>query len=736
MKLGLGASLTHSLIRGAGAGGTSSGGPLTGATVEAEGWSILVDVAGTAPGAPLALDPDGARRAKLIVTGPGFGADGAARDVTREIAVTGPVRRPFPDQAELDQTATPAGARLRLALSDHVHAGETAVLIVSEGWIEDAPAQALSVVANGSTLAHARAVGNWTRPDHLLIRGDIEVEFAAFHRAAENGAPLAAVIFEAEDGAGATVTATATAMEVSDWGGDAAAVLVYRATLPTAGLADGPVVVNARALPWVGDEGAVLDTRGEANGASVFARPQTFLLDRSGAVVETVAYVDAGAGDDGAGLAADLAAPGAAESAPFRTIGAAAEAIRARNAAERGRAECDGGVIRLKAGQHVWVGKSVSPATVSTTTAWLTITRDPAAPRSAVVLTSDGVSSTYRLRTAYTRIEDVTLSRVGMSNGQVFARGNVDYADLIWIDRCDVFGEGHSFPTFYNFGNVRWTRSAVDRPGQMFGQFGGGDRTTYALRGITATGQTKRPHGYAVFGCDLDAKQLDLNDKGTNATPIADGSVIAFNIFRRMTERLVELGADSNVADVAIVQNLVERISSVSPGLQVSADGALATARNVLLWHVTLAGARANLFYNDEGAAPVEKLLHSVRGCILEQLNMKSDSFVHPVTGASGARVGNWAVRNGAGFEGVLVRQPTDAEHMFRMDFDGLKSAYVADADFADDRTGAGGDGDYRPGPGSAAIGLIGAGRAVLPRDLTGAPRRNDGTGAAGCYEA
>jgi hypothetical protein len=120
---------------------------------------------------------------------------------------------------------------------------------------------------------------------------------------------------------------------------------------------------------------------------------------------------------------------------------------------------------------------------------------------------------------------------------------------------------------------------------------------------------------------------------------------------------------------------------------------------------------------------------------------MKSDTF--PT--ASGNRTGNWWGRFGVASTGVCtMRSLYDSNAPSSISWFGdvlpLNSVWSGGlvpvtTDASASGTAAGG-GDYHlTGAANPAYSRVAAGLAMLPFDLTGLARRNDGTGAAGPYE-
>lgn len=219
---------------------------------------------------------------------------------------------------------------------------------------------------------------------------------------------------------------------------------------------------------------------------------------------------------------------------------------------------------------------------------------------------------------------------------------------------------------------------------------------------------------------------------------------------------------------MAIIQNVLEYVSSVSTALiRIAADGStVSPVRNILLWHNTTTGQRINRGYNDSGTTFYLRNLWQEVGNLYESAALKADTF----SPFSVNRVGNWALLYGVGnfgnmdVEAGTASNPVGTPGLWQPEFPGLFSDWIpiaassnvqstqqAPANSAamrpvnyvqytlrrswDGVTAGAGGGDYQLLSGSPAISLIPSGRAVLPVDIDGYPRRNDGVGAAGAYE-
>ena len=205
------------------------------------------------------LDADGAPKIVLEVRSAGFDRVGGeavpnmAR--ARRVVAVKALRRPWPDHAQLDETAHGDGTgTVRLALSDRIYGG---CVVISAaflaGW-KAGEGAAQPEVANGSARALPVAISRWAQPSFELVTGTssyaVEV-IAAAHHPEHHGAELHQAL------AGMRVTATDGTRVVSAWAavGDSTrgdGLRCWRAVLDLSPLTAGPVTIHRTDYPWIG----------------------------------------------------------------------------------------------------------------------------------------------------------------------------------------------------------------------------------------------------------------------------------------------------------------------------------------------------------------------------------------------------------------------------------------------------------------------------------------------------
>lgn len=164
------------------------------------------------------LDPDGAAKLVLHLTSAGHERRGveavAATARPRRLVGTKALRRPWPNQSQLDEIEHGDGTRtVRIALSQRVFAGDVLLSVgFAAGWKAGETAALLEAVGNGSGRAIPLPVSRWATVPYQLVAGTpvasatgfrVDVVVASHfpeHAGAELNLAVAAVKVEASDG--------------------------------------------------------------------------------------------------------------------------------------------------------------------------------------------------------------------------------------------------------------------------------------------------------------------------------------------------------------------------------------------------------------------------------------------------------------------------------------------------------------------------------------------------------
>ncbi len=727
--------------------------------IRPDGYTAEVTFDGQTPGGSYGLAPDTADPAmKLTVVSPGFDDTGAATTVQREVIGTVALRQPYPNNNLPTEVAVSGGVRVTVVLSDRIYAGDTVAhcsLLAGAYTSAATPTSAgAATVTNGSALAYPKAIGAWGEVQFERETGASHpVEFLAFHRYPRDGRQVACVEFVADDESGHSVSVKTSAMVASTKVTGGNPVALYRAEIPLGSLDQGErITVRAKAYPFLGDASAVLDSDPAAEGEEMPTPNLTnliFLNDKTGGYGTAYAYVSP-SGNDTTGVASADAS--AASASPCLTIQGATAKIQALNNASFGHNDVGGGVIRLTTGSHAGFGGAIKALPVGKT--WLTVEGDPASSPSGIIFTTGSQKQPPTL----VKFRNLVFQPTGTTApDHILIDGVLDNA-TVSIPNVVGAWEGVEFrgdiaqgnPMIYRLGlryflNCRFR----DIRTPLTSAYGNTCTNVALLAGCrmeksTTTSSSWNPHN-AVGNMLQDGSQLGEVTSAVTVIP-ADGSVIAYN---STFEQQGESGFGNGTASargIALVQNLFERIDSdTQPLFTVGRDGTVVPLNNVVLQYNTTSGARTNFLYNDTGTTPIPKngvILYS----ILQQFNIKTDTFNKPGEGPNGNRIGNWEPVHGVGIRDNVYRTasasgpppPYYSSTSWNGSYTGRRVAIAVNPLFLNDQSfvgGNGGHGDYHVGAASPARHRVPSGLAGLPFDLAGTPRANDGTGAAGAYE-
>jgi hypothetical protein len=659
-------------------------------TVNADGWSADYPD-------PPSLDPDGAPE-RFAVDRAGFSTTGLPQTHRDLLTVTRRIRNPYPDQATLTAST--------VALSDYVYQGDVVL-----------------GAANASTIQAPKPIANWVLPDRLVVGDTVTLEIVAFHRDARSGEQVACVEFTATDGA-VTVTQKIAGSVISPRASDRNPVIVYRATLDLASLANpATITCNARVYPWLGDAAAVLDSAA-VTAAREFS-PRVYRRDTARAAAPPLAYVSL-AGNDTTGTVSTSAATAGA--APFLTVLGAIKALKAATAVTGGR--IDGCEVRLGAGQ--FVATSLASADVIggiQDHAALTITRDPAVARNQAVLTFG--ASSFRTRFPYLRLADCTIQRTGTA---AFVGETTAPLQLV-LDDVELDNNSHNASLL---GTASLRIYGCDLRNAGSSPIAAGVNEVRCLRGLlNSSGATVE--NWLVVGSRLTGGS-HASGNFSNGTRSSNGAICAYSY---LSGYRVMYGGLAEAMACAIVQNVIEYASATSnTALSVSADGNLSDVIHSVVAHNTVAGffnnGRSNCYYDETAGTPRQHRLLSVKGNIHVSVNTKGDVFM-----LDGARRGNWPYLYGVGTAGEF-HQFDAASASFRQEFPGLAATlgssttialdpqFTAPAHTVSGPTAGAGGGSYAIAPTSPAKGRLP--RAVLRFDLAGQARPGTGC-SAGAYE-
>ncbi len=718
---------------------------------DANGWVAKIVL----PDTGLAVfDPT---RIVLTVVDPGFSAPGMATTVTRTVCGGAVIRRQYPNQATLLNTASAGARTIYVSLDDWVFGGSTVSAAAEPGFYGAAQAGAIGSVTRSSTKPYYKPLASWASLQHERRTGTFSPELVATHLYGMNGRMVAGARFAATDeAAGTTGDIDVTAVRLSAEQTQGPPFEVFSPSVPLTGLAQGHrCLLNAKVYPWLGDASAVLDfaadgvaTTGDWSNANP-RTPLRFLCNKTGGYGGAVAVVESGAG--GGAVQADLAA---ARTTPFPSIEAAYAALPAWNGANKGHNDCGGADIYLRnmTGAPVIFtpGANIVAAAGKT---WVNIRSDPQNSAAATI----GFAANRQVP-AFTRFMAPILQTTGTIDGNQLFKPCAIEGTVLTIS--GAVAPIHFRQPAMIYRNL--TVTGLANANASFMLAGGATRQQVAqAMGVICDDSSVDPQATGMFsllGCRF--KRFRFEDASRAANPVLDSfdgsQFVSVQFLDCRNVSVSSIGQANNLTVGFHAVNFVAEGTMASGGgcWKLGGDGATAALDNVLIAYATTPGSdaaqasvtRLNFAYTDvAGAVGVPKTL-CFRFSITYQGNIKSDTFTASTTLTG--RTKNWPTRYGVGQRGN-VRIENDANNTV-VTADGANwsgeylepgSVIAVGADavgFALNRAGAGtaGSGAYAPtGPTNAAFDRVPAGQAMCAYDIVGLPRSNTGAGAAGAHE-
>ena len=566
------------------------------------------------------------------------------------------------------------------------------------------------------------------------------------------------------NGAGALYAANDTGI-ISGGGGDAlykvltvssGAVATLSLTYGGTGYSTATAVATTTggAQPGTGT-GLTLNTtvyRGMA-GTEVLG-PLTLLNDKAGTYGKGYAVVDVGGGGlSSAATTYVFSSQASAESSyttpshSYTTYAYAALACKAYITANFSPRTDAGGCVILSAALTTYPGAGA--AALGTMKTWMTITRVSTIARAGAGINVGTIAS---ISGNLIHIQDITVS--GSSAALMYSGvTTAGTGDKIWVDNTTI--NTSSANPFYAWALGYATANTVTSSTGSNVCLGSSSATRMPL--VLIRGNAF-PTGSATTGCwvtqyavlgNINMRSVWQQSANTAKNATSRNSIVAFNTDLNWTSQIymyepaATLSPEATAGDVAIIQNIFERVSSDTSPLLEILDQSVGNSTNVLLWHNVVAGARVDNAYNYQQSAtrPLSMFNWSYVGNIFNNYNYNGDTSAPPQAN----NYGNMAIDYSVGFYGNYFRSSQSNTYPSWLGtFLGLNSVsdgtlgFTNDAAYNDISEGGSGlgNGDYHIGPTSSGLKLIPLGKRVLPFDLSGNPRLNSGNGSAGAYEA
>ena len=721
--------------------GRGAVGDLIGLEVETNGWILRATIDGIGitngnfyGGFATNNTLTGTNKLTLTVTGPGFDSTGTSQQVSRVVYGTKILRAVYPMQNTNDIVLEGSNVKVKIILSQWIHAGETITASSREGWFAvtnsggaittNANAFTSATVTNSSTQTYQPPIINWTAPGLSRETGSvIRLRAVGFHGLAiadfETNQPLAAMVFIIRQETGEALTNIQSGMVVDRSIPDFLRFGEYIADFDPADLTDGTRFrQDIIGYPRYGTNifNTCLD-RFPPNSP----RPSgwTNFVDTARTYSRVINVVDGAAGSDANGRSATNTTPDTIDSSLyFLTVAGALNNAAASNNTFYGHNDAGGAIIYIRSATTNFLGGTLTATTVPDVPPILT-----PYPGDSVTLTARGSSGTNLRRIILDGISTAWIS------GQV----PMSVWGFVWFRNCPSFTSVSTGP-MANVTNAWVTHSQIGSFAQ--GLRGSSSATSFSLRGNSMNGYSQA----STFRTWVGNWHGDTN-QGPAYTILAGAAsdssddefkILYNNAFLGHHSTANFLGLDSNSKEgIAVVQNVFEKCLGGQPGAAIWSEATAGmTYTNLIFWHNLIEGGRIADFLSDSGSIDIPRIGVSAAGNIWSYPGQKSEVD----TPASSNRLGSWTGINMVGGRGnfYIRNSVTGSVLDFRPEFAGLDTYEPGYTNvnnfvlFVDRQAGYGavgtlGGGNYRLQNASPALGVKGG--WTLPFDIDGFAR-------------
>ena len=619
---------------------------ITNVTINNDGWSAYVTLQGQAGeqgnitydfGTPGSTDTS---NFYFTVTSEGYNSSGVLGTVTRTVYATKVVRKPYPDNANLDEVDNLLNLRVRVALSEYVYnddkdggagtAGTNPTVTVAAGFAtnggDQSNAYSNSSVTNNSTLDYPKAVGQWVQDlgSYRRLTSNFQLGFNARHRLG-----IAAVRFTTDDensNQDDRYVTSETAHLYARTGYYGSYYITPSITLST--FNDGDTLTSrVRVYPTVGDADSVLDTNAESGTDEAYQRSNiTNVCDISNTPV--IAYVSS----SGVTAGTSSTTESVAQAAPFNTV---ANAFAATPTPDIEKLDGSG------AFEFEYTGSALS---------------DTGYFRE-IQLATDATATLTKTSAnrSIANLKRIKFSSVDFSSFTSWIDGASAATSYLWFD--DVEFTVGSITTFvaYRSQFARLTNCSISgTDADVYKQFSTA-RAVMLLEGhsdtSTAVDNNQMNCVFRMVGCEMRQGWVGIHASspvGSEDRCMYENNKIQIN---RDSKGFQSNGQIEN--GLVFAGNILGRRNGAEGSntlLQIAADSHTLTADNCLVCHNTVLGQRSNVLYDDftgrTGSCDHQKFV----GNLFTFHNQKSDAFNHPTQGQSGDRVSNWAALHGVGY--------------------------------------------------------------------------------------
>lgn len=716
--------------------------------------------------------------------------NGVLTALTRSIVAVKGLRYVLPNDGTYVARVPTTDTVVSYILKSRVFSDETITsIVVTSGAYNTSNTKTIFPVniTNSSTLAPDKGVAKFVTPYDLpAVSGSttFRVEVAGGHWAARNNQQFDSIFFTATDQHSNTVTALVTAptLSTSITGGNASGV--YAETwpwdVPLSTLTQGDrVTVNFEANPWIGNAASRLKSDIAGNGGDGFAyqtagctqlSPLQFLNDKTGAYGLPYVYVNSVTGIAG-GTVSTIAAT--ARLIPFDTIQHALAAAQtfcnsggsftARN--NVGQVHCR----LMDAGAITSFGATMAAVNAGLT--WCVIEDDPLNVGRVTFTSAVGSASNTTTKLAcdllmFTgRIDFTPPDTVNGSQTMVYSGSTAgNNKRIFWGDGINFTGfTGINTPVIngfqWQFGR-NFTCASVGNP--FFASFSTNVVNWMLQAGIVQTGTGGSMRLANTVGCIFTDHKATAQVTTGQTTECSDGFILMNTRFTKLGTAF-KVGETAGLTRGACLSTLLIELcdaSGTNACAALSFDGTTFSIANMIVSNCTFIGGRTNWYYNDDDTTVGKLATGSNAHCVIEQENMKSDTFTRgsaPIASVATSknRTGNWRSRNridcgphlqfGPDFGGnipptAVANEINDPGTVY------LQTASATEATMITQRAAmfnaqncgiagtGGGDYTWKTGLANSIKTLVAVGAAQNRYALDGTARKTGG-GYPGCYE-
>lgn len=739
-----GLGLTLGLTRGV--AGTSAPATLPAgyaAEIMADGITAQVTFPSFTAPAVYSLTPDATAKITFVVTTPAYSGTTYGTRI-RTIVGTAVRRKVHPNGSSLEETQSGSDVVTEFMLSEPIFSACTVLMTVLSGWATDsaggggesAETFASVSITNNSTQSFQKPVVRWnivSEKNYWDGSGNYTVSVSAFSIHPYSGEFIASASFTFTDGSN-TVTKDITASTVSSLytreTTNGTRVTEYAATFSAAevsGFTDGQCYIDAVVRSQCGNNNA--ESNPGAGSAPLGLGRFEIYLDKAGARPPIYAVVTPGSAGANPAVHTSRANALADADGQYADYGAAKAAIASYNNTNHSYNGSGNGHIIITNGTYTIQALDGSiAADTDAQSVWLTVEAETAG--SVTITNSANLFTVWR--PDWIKFEGITFSLTG--NVSTLYRNATDASVGFWLDGCTCTGNTDNTELFlYDCGKVFVTDCA------------------FTSINLTASGLNQMIP-VLIRGCDLDnviynvmgflgnrtineCSHEDLS--ATNRAIIEDDENVIYAFSKHFDTPAGNPFANFDYHDgLAVVQNVFENNDNIQPVLGIGQDTE-ANMNNVVCAYNTGIGGRFNYGYNNDASVDYVRTFFALDFNIFETINEKDDVNAS----RSGSAGDAFTIEYNVGSIGNLfVDGYNDPANAFS--YIGINSILVATTDpvYTDDASQNSGDatgrGDYSLVTANDAGSRVPSGRAGLSFDLSGSARNDDGTGAAGAYEA